>query len=187
MASHLSDLLWFWLGDVRVYTVHGRMDAIVPEREDAGGVLRPIRTAAFYTAHLSLEDNLEVQMSDTTAFGESEFTIRLYGTQGELYFDPRHGLWSAMSGAGGGLRPVPIDARAFEHARPYGSLFRKSFDLFARRIVKALETGAPASVADAARFADAVPTQKVLDAIRESALSGENVRLEDGYSPGALS
>lgn len=183
MASHLSDLLWFWLGKVRVHNVHGRMDAVVPERADAEGNLRPVHTAGFFTAHLSLENNLEVRMSDTMAFGESEFLISIYGTEGELYFDARRGLWSAT--AGGGLRPVPVDERALAQARPEGSIFRKSFDLFAPRIVAAVRSGDYSHAADAAWFRDAAPTQRVLDAIRESALTGEVVWLGEGYTAGA--
>jgi predicted dehydrogenase len=184
MGSHLCDLLRFWLGKTRVLNVHGRMDAVVPERRDPAGVFRPVHTAGFYTAHLSLEGNLEVQMSDTMAFGESEFTIVLYGTRGELVFDARRGLWSAHEGRGG-LFPVPVDEQALKQTRAEGSIFRKSFDLFAQAIVAAIRTGDESHVVDAARFADAVPTQRVLEAVRESALTGEVVKLSSGYSAGA--
>lgn len=185
MGSHLCDLIRFWLGEARVYTVHGRMDTLVPERRDPTGDIRPVQTAGFYSAHLSLEGNLEVQMSDTMAFGESEFTIAIYGTHGELYFDARRGLWAAQEGGGGGLLPVPVDDQALKRTRPEGSIFRKSFDLYAEAIVAAIRTGDESRVADAARFADAAPTQRVLEAIRESALTGEVVNLNKGYIPGA--
>jgi len=184
MASHLSDLLWFWLGAIRVHNVHGRMDAVVPDRRDPQGGSRPVRTAGFFTAHLSLAGGLEVQMTDTPTFGEGSFTIDFYGTRGELRYDASSGLQAAFQG-GSGLQPVAIDPDLFKPARPEGSVFRKSFDLFAPRLVAAIRTGDASHVKDAARFADAVPTQRVLDAIRESAVSGETVELGEGYSPGA--
>jgi predicted dehydrogenase len=124
-------------------------------------------------------------MSDTMAFGDSEFAIAIYGTRGELVFDARRGLWAAYEGSGGGLQPVPIDEQALKQTRPEGSIFRKSFDLFAQAIVAAIRTGDESHLVDAARFADAVPTQRVLEAIRESTLTGEVIKLSSGYSAGA--
>jgi predicted dehydrogenase len=153
-------------------------------RKDNMGELRPVRTAGFFTAHLSLAGGLEVQMTDTPTFGNGAFTVALYGTRGELHYDAHTGLQAAFLG-GGGLQPVSIDPDSFRPARREGSVFRKSFDLFAPHLVAAVRSGDPAHVRDAARFADAVPTQRVLDAIRESAITGGTVELAGGYEPGA--
>ncbi|KAA3646685.1 MAG: gfo/Idh/MocA family oxidoreductase [Chloroflexi bacterium] len=186
MASHLTDLLWFWLESRKVYNVHGRMDSLVPQRKDATGQQKEVTTSGFFTAHISLEDNLEVQMSDTMAFGESQFTIALYGTRGELYFDAQCGLEGAFVG-GESMQPIAVDMQNLEQARPDASIFRQSFDLFARQIVRSLQSGDHKHIPDAAHFQDAVPTQRVLDAIRHSTLSGEVIQLSEGYRPGASS
>ena len=186
MASHLLDLLWFWLGAPKVYSVHGRMDALHTPRKDADGHPHPVHTAGFFSAHLSLEDNLEVQMSDTMAYGEAQFTIAVYGTQGELYFTAPDDLLGAFMKSEG-MQPIPIDPGAMANARPDGSIFRQSFDLLARRLVAAILSGEHSLVGEAAHFADAAPTQQVMDAMRASTLGGGAVELHEGYQPGARS
>lgn len=178
VASHLIDLLWFWLGCRKVYHVKGAMDVVVPERRDAAGKVRNVHVCSFVSTHISMENNLEVHLSVTAAaHGEPRFEASVYGTEGELHFDLTNKLTGAFSDQHGLSKLISVTAVTPEELNNNIPFIRGSFVYFAPRIVDAILDGNQSLVADAAKFEEAIPTQQVLDAIMEAAITGEQVKL----------
>jgi predicted dehydrogenase len=186
IGSHLIDLLWFWLGPRKVNGVAGAMNVIVPARRDRSGVVRQVTASDSFAAQLSLEAGLTVQLSSSAALvGESRFDIEVYGTEGELRFDLQSKLRGSFAGSppGAGIDVDGVTREEWENRIP---IFEAAFGRLARAMLRAVREGRPEHVADAATFRQAVRTQLVLDAIRQSTRHLRLVRIDDGYRPGAL-
>ena len=186
MASHLVDLLWFWLGRRKIYHLKGAMDVVVPKRRDQTGKVRDASAAGFFSSNMAMEGNLDVQLSTTwAAIGEERFDFSVYGTEGELHFDVSNKLTGAFLSHRGVVESISVAGVLPEEMENRITIFRGSFAYFARRVVESVLTKSREPVAEAATFEEAIPIQQVLDAIKESAIKGELVKLNDGYEPGA--
>ncbi|MCD4677117.1 MAG: Gfo/Idh/MocA family oxidoreductase, partial [Desulfobacula sp.] len=87
MGSHLLDTLQYWLNKKCCY-VSGAINPVVKTRFDKNGKKWNVTASGFFSANLSLEQNIDVQLSATAAScGISRFDFSIYGTKGELHFD----------------------------------------------------------------------------------------------------
>lgn len=181
MASHLVDLINFWFPEYTYYSVKGNMDSVVDKRLDDRGVIRDVKASSFFSADLSLSNMLNIQLSATaSAFSDNLFDFSIYGTDGEIQFDLYNKLLGSYLNA---LAKEKIDVQNVfqDEIENKKSIFSGSFRYFAPRIISAINTKSKEIVADAATFRDSLKTQIVLDAILQSALNGNSVRLNNGY------
>jgi predicted dehydrogenase len=187
MGSHLVDLIWFWLGNRKVYSCDCSIDPVIPQRSDTLGAIREVKASSFFAAHLTLEPWCTAHLSTTAAaVGENRFDIDIYGTDGEIHFDLRDKLRFGSRKSIGKTATVQVAGVTDEERQNAVSIFKGSFVYFASKIVDAVATGDLSHVADACKFGDAVRTQRILDALRESGVRGTKVRIENGYSSRAV-
>jgi predicted dehydrogenase len=187
MGSHLVDLIWFWLGNRKVYSCDCSIDPVIPQRSDTLGSIREVKASSFFAAHLTLEPWCTAHLSATAAaVGESRFNVDIYGTDGEIHFDLKNKLRFSSRKAIGKTEAIQVAGVTDDERKNTVSIFKGSFVYFARRIVDAVMTGDLSHVADACMFSDAVKTQRILDALRESGVRGTKVRIEKGDSSRAV-
>lgn len=183
MGSHLIDLLWFWLGNRKVFSVDCVIDPVVMERIDGSGAARVVTASSFFAAQLALGSWCTAHLSaSAAALGDTRFDIDIYGSDGELHFDLRDKLRLSVLDSVGRTEPVAVEGVTEEERLNKVSLFKGSFVYFAPRIVDAVSTGELSPLEGAATFADALATQRVLDALRAAAVQGYSVQLESGYT-----
>lgn len=181
MASHLVDLINFWFPKTKYYDVSGNMDTVVETRLDKNGESRKITASSFFSASLSLGDMLNVHLSATAAaIGASMFNISVYGTIGELHFDLKNKLSVAFLGDKS-LQPIEVDGVFEDEKENKASIFSGSFRYLAPIIAQELLIKDLPLLQNAASFGDALKTQIVLDAIKDSALSGNSINLSKGF------
>ena len=186
MASHLVDLLWFWMGCRKIYHISGALDTVTDKRRDRSGEPMDVTASAFFSAAIAMEGKLDVQLSTTwAALGEERFDFSVYGTEGELHFDATNKLTGAFLSHRGTVKPISVSGVITEEEENRTTIFKASFVYFAHKIVEAVLTQSCEPVVDAATFEDAIPVQEVLEAIRISALEGKTVTMNVGYEPGA--
>jgi len=182
MGSHLLDLLWYWLGKAKVYSVDCTIDPVVTERADDLGRMRNVRASSFFAASLSLGGGCTAHLSATAAaLGESRFDIDVFGSDGELHFDLAGKLKASYLENVGKIQAVEVSGVTEEEQRNTVSIFKGSFVYFAPAIVEAIVSGDLSNVADGCTFLDAVRTQEVLDALSKAALGGSSVQIDKGY------
>ena len=186
MASHLVDLVRFWVSDRSVHAVSGALDVVVGHRPNASGDATSVRASSFVGAELALGEQLRVQLSATAAaFSGSRFDCEIYGTDGELRFDLVNKLQASLRQTRGKLTPIEVADVFTDERENRVSIFSGSFRYFAPRLVAAV-AGDRSATADASSFSDARANQVILDAILASARCGSAVVLDEGYSCNAL-
>jgi len=187
MASHLIDLLWFWVGTRKIFSVKGALDVVVPQRENSSGHLRNVLASSFFSANLSLEDSLDVQLSATAAaLGDGRFDFSIFGTDGELHFDLANKLTGSFLNTRGSVDVIAVSGVTAEEVENKVSIFSGSFIYFAESLARAILDGERQAVSDGTTFKGAIPTQQVLDAILASSLKGETIHLNGGYESNAV-
>lgn len=183
MASHLIDILNFWFNGKKPLIVKGAMDSVVSNRLDNNGALIKVDACGFFSSSISFENNLDVQLSATAAaVGISTFDFSVYGTEGELHFDLVNKLRGSFLDSRGKVEKIDIDGVTEEERANKVSIFSGSFVYLSKQIVRYFIEKDDVALKDAAKFQDAVYTQILLDAIRESSISGSLVKLNDGYN-----
>jgi predicted dehydrogenase len=187
MASHFIDLINFWFDGIKPLLVKGAMDSVVEERKDNANLMRNVKVSGFFSSSISFDRGLDVHLSATAAaIGIPRFDFSIYGTEGELHFDLNDKLRGAFLNNRGTINQIEVDGVTDEERDNKVSIFSGSFVYFADKIVKYF-TGIEASAINrAAKFEDAVYTQVLLDAIRDSSTEGSLVRLNDGYQSNAI-
>lgn len=185
MGSHFVDLLNFWFGKT-CYLVNGSVDTVVPSRKYGNREEKIVDASGFFSASLSLGQGLQAQISATAAScGVSRFDVSVYGTEGEIHFDLEHKLQGAFLRERGAVREIAVEGVMPDEQTNKASFFAGTFKYFAPLLVESIMTGRRDSIRGASSFDDAVFTQIVLDAILKSALKGETVEIQKGYTPGA--
>ena len=183
MCSHLIDLLFYWIGAKNVSTVTGNMDVVLPTRRDNNGESRRVDASGFFSTVLSVDDGLTAHLVATAAaFSEARFDVSMYGTEGEVHFDLQNKLRGSFSDTRGALTPIQVDGVTQEERDNKVSIFKGSFVYFAPCIVTAIKESDSRGLLDAAHFEDAVRTQTILDAVRDSALQGRAIPIASSYS-----
>lgn len=186
MASHFIDLINFWFDGIKPLLVKGAMDSVVEERMDSSSLMRTVKAASFFSSSISFDRGLDVHLSATAAaIGIPRFDFSIYGTEGELHFDLKDKLRGAFLNNRGSIDQIEIVGVTDEERDNKVSIFSGSFVYFAEEIVKYFAEGKATTLGAAAKFEDAVYTQVLLDAIRDSSIEGSLVKLNDGYHSNA--
>ena len=181
MGSHLVDLVRFWLNK-DILTVNGNMDVVIPKRKDKDGILRDVTACAFFNSCMNFEDNLAVNLSATcNAFGKSEFNFSIYGEDGELHFDLENKLTGYFLDNNGVKQEIAVENVTEEERTNKVSIFSGSFIYYAKSILSAIENNNKDCLKNASNIEDAIENQKILEAIKESAVTGKTVELHKGY------
>jgi len=145
-------------------------------------VIRQVKASSFFAAHLTIEPWCTAHLSATAAsVGEQRFDIDIYGTDGEIHFDLKDKLRFSSRKACGETESVQVAGVTDAERQNAVSIFKGSFVYFAPKIVDAVVSGNLAYLEEACKFEDAVRTQRVLDALRESGVKGTTVEVEQGY------
>lgn len=182
MASHFIDLIQFWFESPLIYSVKGAMDAVVTERIDDTNEKRKVTSSSFFSANLSLQNNLEVQLSATAAaFGTARFDFSIFGTEGELHFDLANKISGSFSDTRGKLQKIDAEGVTLEEQENKISIFSGSFVYYAPKIIKSIKTADFTILGDATSFKEARYNQTILDAILKSAKTGKSITLNKGY------
>lgn len=181
MGSHLIDLIRFWLNK-KVLKVKGNMDVVIPKRKYKDGTTRDVTACSFFNSNLNLEDNITVNLSATcSAIGKSEFNFQIYGENGELHFDLENKLIGYFIDKKGIKQEIIVDGVTEEERKNQISIFSGSFIYYAKPIILAIENNDKSYLNNAANIDDAIETQKILDAIKDSAITGKTMELNQGY------
>lgn len=182
MASHLIDIINFWFDGIKPLLVKGAMDSVIEERRDNENATRKIGACSFFSSSISFEKSLEAQLSATAAaIGIPRFDFSIYGTEGELHFDLKNKLSGAFLNNRGVVQTVEVNGVTDEERENKVSIFSGSFVYFADKIVKYLVDQDSSALEPAATFGDAIYTQNILDAIKDSSIEGSLIKLNDGY------
>ena len=181
MASHFTDLIQFWFGERAIISVNGYMNPVTKTRNGIDGKPKAVTASTICTAHLVLEDELNVQYSiNAGSYVGSRFDISIFGTKGELTFSLQNKLTLYSREKTGVKQPVMVEGVFSDEAENKISIFSGSFRYFAPILAKAIKGNDASLVADAATFIDAQYNLKILDAIQKSANEGAGVSLGDG-------
>jgi len=187
MASHLLDLVNFFVGPLEVHSVFGGMDAVIDRRQDSAGDKVDVLASSFFSCELAAANRLRVHLSATAAaFSEPRFDCEVFGTDGELRFGLSQKLWGSLRASRGKPAEIPVAGVFSDEAANRVSIFSGSFRYFAPLIIAAIRSGERAAVRDASSFPDALWTHVLLEAIRESSLTGASVSLKPGYTSSSL-
>ena len=181
MGSHLIDLIRFWLKR-EILTVKGNMDVVIPKRLDNNRKIKEVTVCSFFDANLSFEDNITVNCSATcSAIGKSEFNFQIYGENGELHFDLENKLIGYFINEKGIKHKIEVNGVTKEEKENKVSIFSGSFIYYAKPLLTAIESGDCNLLKNASKIEDAIENQKILDAIRESAITGKIIEVNSGY------
>lgn len=181
MGSHLIDLIRFWIKK-QILIVKGNMDVVIPKRLDSNGNIKDVTACSFFDANLNFEDNIIVNCSATcSAIGKSEFNFQIYGENGELHFDLENKLIGYFINERGIKQKIEVDGLTKEEQENKVSIFSGSFIYYAKPLLNAMETGNYNLLKNASKIDDAIENQRILDAIKKSAITGKIVELNSGY------
>lgn len=181
MGSHLIDLIRFWLKK-EILTVKGNMDVVIPRRLDSDGNTKDVTACSFFDANLNFENNVTVNCSATcSAIGKNEFNFQIYGENGELHFDLENKLIGYFINEKGIEHKIEVNGVTKEEKENKVSIFSGSFIYYAKPLLSAIESGNNNLLKNASRIEDAIENQRILDAIKESTITGKTIELNSGY------
>ena len=181
MGSHLVDLVRFWL-DKEVLTVQGNMDVVIPKRKSYDGTIKNVTACSFFSSSINFQDNITVNLSATcSAIGKNEFEFSIYGEKGELHFDLENKIIGYFLDDKGNEQIIQVDGVTQEEKDNKISIFKGSFIYYAKQILSAVENNYIKLLEKASNIEDAIENQKILDAIKESAITGKTIELNKGY------
>lgn len=177
LGSHYIDALRHWFGEV--VAVSGNVMTTAPKRRSNDGIVLADADDTF-SFTLTFENGLIAQMVGTraAAFME-ESTISIHGSAGSVltpqrgFNPPAHGVvLGAQLGNGTALEtlPVPEALEPFSDDRDDRLM---PFRLFTREFLRGIEEGS----SPAPNFVDGLRCQEILDAVRASSATGQQVRL----------
>lgn len=182
MGSHLVDLVRFWLGK-DVLTVQGNMDVVIPKRKYYDGEIKDVTACSFFSSNINFQDNITVNLSATcSAIGKNEFNFSIYGEKGELHFDMENKLIGYFLDDKRNEQIIQVDGVTQEEKDNNISIFKGSFIYYAKQILAAVENNNIELLKNASNIEDAIENQKILGAIKESAITGKIIELNKGYS-----
>lgn len=181
MGSHLVDLIRFWLNK-DILIVKGNMDVVIPERIDNNGRIKDVTACSFFNTNLNFKNNITVNASATcSAIGNSEFNFQIYGENGELHFDLDNKLIGYFIDKKGIRQEIKVEGVTVEERENKVSIFSGSFIYCAKPLLSAIESGNINILNNASKIEDAIENQTILEAIRESTITGKTIEINSGY------
>lgn len=181
MGSHLIDLIRFWLNK-DILTVKGNMDVVIPKRIDSNGNVKAVTACSFFDANLNFKDNITVNASATcSAIGKSEFNFQIYGENGELHFDLENKLIGYFIDKKGTRQEIKVDGVTTEERENKVSIFSGSFIYCAKPLLSSIENSNSILLKNVSKIEDAIENQIILEAIKESNMTGKTIEINSGY------
>lgn len=175
MASHFNDLIQYWFGNREILAVSGNLNPVFKKRIDDNGVERTVDASTICSAKIDLKDELSLMYTiNAGAYRKFIFEIDIYGDKGQIHFDLENKLSIYRQDCIGLEKKVEVEGVFEDEKANKASLFSGSFRYFAPKIIEAIE-GNTEEIARSARMVDAIYNCMLLDAIRQSANSGEGV------------
>ena len=170
LGSHMLDLVR-WIGG-EVAQVRAELGVFAPTRADAAGVPHPVTADEYSFLRLRLASGAVAELRTSTVLHhDRSFRLQVSGSEGCVRLD---GADTLFFGAGSeALQPLAVQAEfptCVAMGMPEMGPFGRSFPLFARELVPAVQRG-ETRIEHAADFEDGLATQELLDAARRSAAS----------------
>ncbi len=175
MGSHLVDLLGFLLDDPGADSVFGTTDVVVPVRQDDAGVPRTVTASAAFSAMVRVGGTTGTLSASAAAQSRNLLDVDVLATAGEAHFSLADKLSVSTRRGDRVIREVAGADPDEVHNRK--SVFKTSFNRLARAVVEAILDGRPDAVADGCSLHDQAANLRTLDAILESARTGEAIVL----------
>ena len=170
MASHFTDLIQYWFGNLQILDINGYMNPVTKERKDNNGYLNIVTASTICTAHINFENELNVIYTiNAGSYLGSRFEINIFGNKGELYFSLQDKISLYLRTKIGEKQNVPVDGVYTDEVENNVSIFSSSFRYFVPFILKAIQTNDFSFIDNAANFKDAQYNVQLLDAIKQSA------------------
>ena len=171
LGSHYIDGFRHWFGDVA--HASGTLRTVRPDRVDPSGAVVQADSDDTFAFTLEFESGVVVSMTASSAVSPSQGArITIVGTDGVLVATQRgpnpepDGVVLAGKATDRALTELPVP----DYARPFEDDRDQRLVAF-RLLVREFERGIREGISPAPNFADALATQRVLDAIRAGAES----------------
>jgi len=177
LGSHYIDGLIDWFGPVA--SVSACLVNLSPERQDGTQIVKA-DADNFYLLHLTFANGLIAELCGATGFAfGSGASIEVHGTDGALvtpqglnWNPPSHGLLLGAKVGAAGLEPLDIPPRLEPFVDDRDDRLMP-FRLLVREFLRGIETG----ISPSPNFDDAYHCRAVLDAARESSVSGVRIQI----------
>ncbi len=180
MASHLTDLLQYWFGNIPVVSVMGYLNPITKTRLDLSGENRDVEASTVCTAMINFTDELTAQYTiNAGSYANSRFDISIFGDKGELTFSLQDKISLYLRNLIGTKQIVEVENVYQDERENKVSIFSGSFRYLAPLVVDAILTEDRSKIMKAATFEDAVYNLTILDAIKLSANQNKAVQFQE--------
>lgn len=181
MASHFNDLIQFWFDKRKIISINGYMNPVTKKRTDLKGVVRDVTASTICTAHIDLEDELNVQyFINAGSYVGSRFDISIFGSKGELTYTLQDKISFYSRDNIGTRQEILVEGVYEDEQLNKVSIFSGSFRYFAPLIIKAIQNDDFSYIDIATTFSEAQYNIKILDGIKQSANTGTGVVLGKG-------
>ncbi len=168
--------------EFRILTVKGNMDVVIPKRVDSNGNIKDVTACSFFNANLNFKDNITVNASATcSAIGKSELNFQIYGENGELHFDLEDKLIGYFIDKRGIRQEINVDDVTAEERENKVLIFSGSFIYFEKPLLSAIENSNSILLENVSKIEDAIENQTILEAIKESNITGKTIQINSGY------
>jgi predicted dehydrogenase len=161
LGSHAVDSLWLIMGPPR--RILCDLATFVPERNG-----RPVTSDDAYTMLIEFQSGARAVVQMTSAAGLNSSHFGIYGSEGELFI-PNLFATELRGGKRGDRASAPIAIPEKYKLAPEEHPLRAPFRVLLSRMIQAIDNRLPSPTPN---FDDAVKSQIVLDAARESARQG---------------
>lgn len=175
MASHFNDLIQFWFNNREILSVTGNLNPVFKER-NANGETRIVTGSTICNAQIQLDNELSIMYSiNAGGFSFFKFEIDMAGDKGELHFDLVNKLSVFTDTQKGVSHTINVEGVFEDERANKASLFSGSFRYFAPLVIHLLQGEKDSIIKDAATFEQAKYNSRILDAIKQSANTGNPV------------
>ncbi|MEX0275260.1 MAG: Gfo/Idh/MocA family protein [Flavobacteriaceae bacterium] len=167
MGSHLLDLVGFLFPNETIERGMADSDSVIDKRNNPEYRCQ-MEVSSFFIANLSMDSGMSVLLSTNAAsLGKSEFSISIYGTDGEIHFDLENKLSMKLIGEAA-FHSVEVDHVKEEELKNEISIFRSSFKHFAGYIISCIEEKNGNTVDYAPTFKNSLQLLRILEGARKS-------------------
>ena len=162
LGSHMIDLMHWWFGDIEA--VQANLLTTHKQRADTDGVMRDVTADESAFLHLQLKDDVPATvMVSSVCADDPMMKMRIVGSQGIIEFDWNGAL--TLSTSEGGLRTIACEDEYIGQPVIGENVWRTSLIRQVKELLANIRSDAPTSCAT---FQDALKTQRVMDAAKQS-------------------